>query len=401
MSASDTTFTLDPTQFLDALNSMTKKMDSMVQSSEKVAKATQEQTGSMGAAVVAKGVLLAQVVAGLAKKAFSFVMEGIPEIGQAFSIVGDIMKRNFLFPLRKELAPLLQGMLAWVRDHRAMFAQWGMYLVSVFRILKSVIVGFVEIIKNMWSKLSAGIERIFGKTTSTVQDIINLIIVKIAFLVEFAIILFDRLGSFIMKIFFDVLERWKAFTEGFIKGFGSLQPIVNDVINLFQRLSDMILGASGNSSTLLNIMRTLGAVLGTVVKAALLGIIDSLDSFITTLELVGLTKDKILGNLKEGEFTIKAQAINDAGNKRRSARGEELLKTGKESAGYIKDTWTGATPQAQGGTDKSTTNITVNAVSSKPEDIAKATKGALEKANQDKKNSGGNRTNTGKVGGNV
>lgn len=335
MSGSDVTFTLDSKQFLAALDGMNKKMDSMANSADKAAKAAQEQADKTGVGVVAKGVLLAEMVSGLAQKAFSFVMSGIPEIGKAFEIAGDILKRNFLYPLRRELAPLLQGMLDWVRDHRAQFAQWGMFLVSIFRILKSAVGGLIDVIKGLWEKLAGGIERIFGKTSNSVMDIINLIIFKIAFMVQVAISLFGKIGDVLVTLFVNALAKAEAFFKGIFNGFGDIKPVVNDVVALFIKLKDMILGTSENSSGLLSVLQTIGQYIGLTLKVAIYGLIQSIDTLMLAMESMILLKKNMFDGMSDEEFNIKMTKKGDEYAARSKARGEDILKAEKGVSNYM------------------------------------------------------------------
>ena len=101
---------------------------------------------------VSKGVINAAAKIGLLKLAFHGVQAAIkkmPEIGKAFGIAKDIIMKNFLFPIRKAIFPLLQKFLDWVRDNRAMFVKWGQTLVTIFTVVSKAVGNVIELGKKL------------------------------------------------------------------------------------------------------------------------------------------------------------------------------------------------------------------------------------------------------------
>lgn len=120
MPATDVAFTFNPDPVLGAV----KRIDDGF---SKMAKGFGDSSAKMSNAVTA-GILKAGAVVGALVgtfKGLGNVLKRMPEIGQVFGVAKDIFFKNFLFPIRKELLPLLQQLLDWVRDNRAMFVRWA------------------------------------------------------------------------------------------------------------------------------------------------------------------------------------------------------------------------------------------------------------------------------------
>ncbi len=75
----------------------------------------------------------------------------VPEIGKVFSIASDIFFKNFLFPLRKFLLPLLNRFLQWVQKSRALFVQWGQILVTIIKGVLKVFKLLFNVVKQVFT----------------------------------------------------------------------------------------------------------------------------------------------------------------------------------------------------------------------------------------------------------
>ena len=129
----DVQFTYDTKGFTAAMNQMVTKFDSAVTAMSSHSKTL----GNVTEKNITNGFLKAQVLFAGLSKVFSFAVgqinKYIPEIGQTFNLVSGIVMRNFLFPLRRELVPLLQSILNWTMTHRKVFVEWGSLVANVFR----------------------------------------------------------------------------------------------------------------------------------------------------------------------------------------------------------------------------------------------------------------------------
>jgi len=131
--------------FLKGLGEISKKLESLVGTTEK-----STQKISKGVSISAMSFLKINAALSFAKMGISKLMSNIPEIGQTFKIAGDVITRNFLWPLRQQLMPYLQKFLNWVRDHRAMFVRWGAVLVNVFQVVVQGVKSAINILKPFY-----------------------------------------------------------------------------------------------------------------------------------------------------------------------------------------------------------------------------------------------------------
>jgi len=193
-------FTFDPQSFLNGIDKiiagigdMNKKVEASADTISKkmtdsfgglrkpVTKAsgTVESFGKKGKGIVDTLILRVSALAiGFLsiRKAMSF----IPEIGRTWQIVSNIFLRNFLWPLRKLLMPILQRILNWTRNNRKMFARWGQNLANVFRVIITMAKQVWNLLKAFWEGFSKTIKRSFGDITKSIQDIFNIFIFRLS-----------------------------------------------------------------------------------------------------------------------------------------------------------------------------------------------------------------------------
>ena len=136
----DVDFTFDTTHFRNGIKSIAKGISDVTRNTMRMAKS------------VSKGVINAAAKIGLLKLAFRGIQAAIremPEISKAFGIAKNIILKNFLYPVRKAIFPVLQKFLDWVRDNRAMFVKWGQILVTIFHVVSAAIGRVIEIGKGL------------------------------------------------------------------------------------------------------------------------------------------------------------------------------------------------------------------------------------------------------------
>ena len=343
----DATFTFDPSSFLNGIKSIVNAMGQMERKGN-------ESSGKIEKAIHANGKAISNVAGQLIKKVAGIamaymglraIMSRMPEIGRTWSIAGDIMMRNFLYPLRKEILPYLQKILDWTRDHRIMFVRWGNQLVNIFRIIKNIVSTLIDTLKRMWERLSEGLERIFGKSIKSMEDMVNIMMFKLSALCQFIMILLQPVFDFIIDSFVTMIQWVKAFTDGFVVGMGDITPALTDVYNQFTRLLTTITGLTQNNNTLINSFKTLGAVLGMTVRPILAGIGQMLDTLITSIEGV-VNRVAYFKAWKDGnqslmnKLDMEQDKLDLEHNQRMKERWGGVWDNMKEGGKAVKGIWT-------------------------------------------------------------
>lgn len=306
------------------------------------------------------------------KKAMSFM----PEIGRSFEIAGNIIGRNLLNPLRKELIPLLQSMLDWVRDHRAMFVRWGTYLVSIFKTIKVIVTGFIDLLNRMWERLSGNLERIFGGTAKKMSEIVNLILFKLSAVASFIMILLEPVFDFIVDSFTNMLLYASNFFSGFTEGIGDIFGPLEDLITMLADIGRYLGILDHKTGSLTNTFKSLGAVVGGAVRGAILALAQTIDTITIALKtLVGgikIAKAFITGNKEEAK-KIKEDLAKDLKSfgERSMGRGRDV----KETYSRVKT----AVVREMGGSKQTTntTNLNVDPIT------VNVTEGDAKKAGED------------------
>lgn len=243
---------------------------------EKESKKTVDSITSWG---IAKGMIMANVLTSAFKKGFA----QIPEIGRSMSIAGQIISKNLLWPLRKELIPLLQGMLNWVRDHRAMFVRWGQIIANVFRAIKDVVMGFYNVVKKVFSQLFSGLERIFGKSKNTIEQMLNILIFKITGVAMFIQMALEPVLSFIVSVILSAIEAFKHFGDAFMKVVGDISPMISDLWESFKSLGESLSALGGGQEEVNSLFSKLGTIVGMVLLPVFTALVEVIDLLVSSL----------------------------------------------------------------------------------------------------------------------
>ena len=279
----------------------------------------------------------------IAFKAVKGAFAQIPEVGQAFEIARETIMRNLLFPLRKEIFPLLQKLVDWVRDNRAQFIRFGQVLVNVFK----TIAGAVKNVINIGRQLARGflgfLDTIFGTTTNDILDLLNLLSFKFSVIVNFlgAILkpIIDGLGPLLktvaeaaidigsgivnivnaligangegnlLKLVFDnmlknikgivefVGKMTKAFSEGLAPKLEGLFKPIKKIQDAFSDILESIFGGTDGLGTWESIFESIGNVVGTVLVKAFEGVAKVVEFISKTIKEI---KDFFTGDGLKG-----------------------------------------------------------------------------------------------------
>lgn len=199
---------------------------------------------------VSKGVMVATAKIKLLVNAFKAVGKNMPEIGQTFKMVSDIMSKEFFFPIRQQIMPYLQKMLDWTRDHRALFAKWGTTVAGVFKTVITVGKELFQIIKNITTTLVNSLQKSLGTSFKSLDDFMNVLAVKLTVV---AILIKDAMGNLLTAItptfeyiitvgakvlgfFTDLISSWMELNENG----NSLQTVLNKMFGVFDKIVRVI-----------------------------------------------------------------------------------------------------------------------------------------------------------------
>jgi len=217
-------FPFDVKGFQKAVDQMSKSISSMETKLNKFGGTMQKS--------VSKGIVSATAKIGLLVKGFKSIMKNMPEIGQAFKIAGDIMSKEFFFPIRQQIMPYLQKMLDWVRDHRALFAKWGQAVADTIKTVITVAKNLWNVLKDVSKMLTDSIQKGLGTSFKSIDEFMNVLSVKLSVV---ALMIGDTLGKLVTKIG----EFATAFTDGFLPPLQKLSDPVNSIVESFQRLLNL------------------------------------------------------------------------------------------------------------------------------------------------------------------
>ena len=347
----DVTLTFDPTAFQKGLDAINNGLDTMNKNFGNFSKEGTKKVQKVGLSAMNLVKSLAPI--GVAFLGIRKAIRQIPELGRTFSIAADIMTKQLLWPLRRELLPLLQKFLDWVRDNRSMFLRWGNAIANVFKIIKSIISGVWDFIKKFWETLSGHLETIFGRTINSVSEMVNLILFKIAVVVEFIRAMFSPLAEFFGNVMGTIVKSVKTFVSSFVEGLGDLGPELEMIVGWLKDLATWLFRAFKNTNLLTGAFKALGGLIGTVVGTVIRGLVEVIDSLVTNLQKIPLAIDMLRGFMKGGaEGILELQRARSKMEKLE----EELLQRSKDRSKRTIDAWKKYGKDLM-GTDVRSTNI--------------------------------------------
>jgi len=267
------------TKFFEAgINRINKQFANMKTTTANVAKGVTRGIGQM----TTKLLVLAGGIKGVTK-----LFDQIPEVGKAFSIAKEIVFKNFLYPLRKAIFPMLQKFLDFIRDNRKTFVVWGQALANVFSSVASGIGEIIKFGKQLGDVFINFINRTFGLQLKSFQDLINLTTFKIAVAVEYLKSVFpeviSKLQPFINLVadglggaIISITSLIGGFLEG-ISGIGKpFQSMLKTILSIVDAFTDI--DSAGNKTN--RIFKTIGETLGIIIKFAA----DMADAFLTGIK---------------------------------------------------------------------------------------------------------------------
>lgn len=264
-------FTGMKNMFISGAKSMTKAFRSTAKDQKSVASGVLDTSKSVSKGVFSALSKFAILATGIVA-AFSFarnqINKFVPEIGQTFSIASDIFFRNFLFPLRKALLPLLQRLLDWVRKNRDSFVKWGAVMVNVFKVAVAGLKVVFGIVKQIFSAVFSTINDLFGNTGKTLTQTVNLILAKLATVFVFLETLIKPISDTFTVALKGILTGLKEFSAGFVEGFAPIFENSEHFMGLFSDLSGMFDSLFEGIEKNLPLIRKFGEVLGTIVGTA-------------------------------------------------------------------------------------------------------------------------------------
>lgn len=388
-------FPFDVKGFKKAVDQMSESISSMETKLNKFGGTMQKS--------VSKGIMFAAAKIGLLVKGFKSVMKNMPEIGQAFKIAGDIMSKEFFFPIRQQIMPYLQKMLDWVRDHRALFAKWGQAVADVLKTVidvgKTLYNTFKDVVKILTNSLQKGL----GTSFKSLDEFMSVLQVKIAFvtlligdavkaMVEKIAPTFEYIvekGSEILSFFASLASSWLSlndngdslftvldkvyqvfdkivhiigdslagFFEGLIPPLKNLMTPIDNVADSFLRLLN-IFGEDDNSG-LKTAFKWLGNFVGNGLVIAFEELAWAIDTVVVGIQTLAQS-GKLLTDLFSGNWDALGKHANEIGDiwgdwlDRNQKSGDRMLEAVLNSIGgsETQGTYSKAISEAVGKTIK-------------------------------------------------
>jgi hypothetical protein len=331
---------------------------------------------------------------GLISAAVGRLLSYVPEIGKTFQLASDVFLKNLLWPLRQELIPVLQGILNWVRDNRAMFVRWGGVIVNIFRVVFSVVKAFFSTLEKFWTKVSDQVRKIFGLTSKNIMDLINVLLFKFAVIVTTIQVLLEPVFDFLAESIGYSLRLLKSFFDGFTEGARGVSEPIMRIVDAFSFIGTAFRDLFAEVGDLSGAFKELGNILGSWVLFAL----KNIAAAITTIaHAVGFVLDGIQEYKEIEEATKNLSGFDQAVKiiEIRNKYSERAKERGRQIAGSVADAYNVQLPESlqpkgtplqsvnnsnQGNTNINTVNMNINAPNANADEVARKTASELRKA---------------------
>jgi phage-related protein len=268
--------------FNKTLETIHKSMDKLKVTTHNMAVGISKGFNYMAVKVVAAYALI---------KAAQRTLFEMPEVSKAFSLMRDVFLKNLLFPLRKELIPVLQKVLNWFRDNRGTFVKWGESLANVFRAIVHGLSGAAEYGRSLYQTFLGLMTNIFGMQITNFSDLFDMLAFKFAVVIEFVKMFLAPLEKYITPIIGLIgdslriaLEAVTSLVSGFVEGFGDLDTILGPVVALWDRLVANLSATDENGVSLKTIFTDIGRILGKLANGVLGTVVSLINGLITGLQ---------------------------------------------------------------------------------------------------------------------
>jgi hypothetical protein len=322
----DLAFNTDP--FENAMNTIVKGIVRMTSAMEKgnqeVVKKDKVKNESMKKGfsnVVAFGIAKFEIL----KQAFRRVISEIPEFATTFKMAGDIILKQLLWPLRTQLIPMLQKMLNWVRDNRAVFLQLGVVIKNAFRVAIGIVKNFFGVLQSLFE----GFNRTLGGMLNfeNITEALNVAMFKIALLFAFLEVKIRPFATLLGEIFGQIIISVKNFAKGFADTFMS----VAESMGIWEDLKTILEGIRDLLEFLSPAFEVLGNIIGTGLAASLKLAILPLKILMSFLSGI---KDMVEGKINFTEFLdslkdVTFESLKDVGKGILEGAGQ-TVETGKK-----------------------------------------------------------------------
>jgi hypothetical protein len=241
-------------------------------------------------AALAKIALIGTAIVASFRFARNAINEFIPEVSKTFGIARDIILRNLLFPLRKQLLPALQNLLNWVRKNRELFTQFGVVLVNVFKLVKTTFKAILNLVKPIFNQFKQFFTDLLGDTRKSITETINLAIFKLTTLVIAMQTLLQPIFDTLGEVFGKTIKIIKVFTTELVKGFTEIFEASDTISDVNEILTELGKTLDKITPALKVFGRVVGRTFGVVLKSAL-----------TILKAMVITLNALLDTIAEPE----------------------------------------------------------------------------------------------------
>ena len=266
MPTSDVALTFDTSGFEQGAARAQGAMDNLKKTGSSVSGGITKAFGS-----------ITRKLAGLAAGFFAVrgVMRRMPEIGKVFGTAGDILSKNLLWPLRKALMPILQGILDWTRENRGTFVKWGETIANAFRAVVSVAKVFWNILKEVGGAVRDILGRFLGFMNRDFQQTMNMMQAKLVFIGQGVAMVFERaaeayrgsglesLVNSLVNAFVKMFEYSQSLSAAFREGFDfkAVGAGLDGVFDAISGIFEVLFPKGGDVSWLESTFSGLGEVL--------------------------------------------------------------------------------------------------------------------------------------------
>lgn len=291
-----------------------KKIDKLGQGFANVQSGA-DKTAAVSAKALAFGNFLGNMLTSGFDKLMGGISQAIPALGQTLGQAGQVIMNNLFKPLSDVLLPMLRQLMNWVRDNRAGFVQLGSVISGAFLFVVSVVKQVFGIISSIFGKFFTALTGGTKASFKSVADVMNMILLKLAFAIQFILVLIEPVIQTIADLFLWVVRSAIVpFFEGIFEGLSGIGDAFTSVFEAFSELgkiiNDLLGETGGKTEWIATLFKGLGKIVGFVLKNFIQGVAMAITMFVKLVGYIIKAGAAIPGAFRAGIDWLKS-AVSD------------------------------------------------------------------------------------------
>lgn len=273
MANEDIKFSFDDSAIIEGLKAIEKKLGSVEGSYQKTNQAIETGMQKTGGRLKAGFTKVTAIIGAVTAGVFAIrgALSALPEVGKGLSIMKDIFTRNFLWPLRQQIMPILMRMLKWFRENRGTFVKWGRIFLNIIKVVIRLGKVLLNVLNKTVGRALRQVKKLFFSGINSIEEFMNILVFKIAAITEYLAVLLKPFSKLMGDILEEIIKFGVRFGKTFKKAFEDIDlgPLEKSLTKLWKAAKNLWKYLSPIVNAAIDVyFETLGKVLKNIVVPA-------------------------------------------------------------------------------------------------------------------------------------